>query len=122
MTTVLVVDDNAEHCELVRRVLGARGYDVAVAPDAESGLDAAGRLELDMILLDMGLPDVDGQTLVGLFRRMPGLDKVPIVAVTAWPQETARRMVEVYGCNGYIGKPIRVADFASQIAEYLRRS
>jgi two-component system cell cycle response regulator DivK len=119
MATILVVDDNPEHCELVRRILGARGHAVLAAQDAESGMEVATAHTPDLILLDMGLPDVDGPTLVGLFRRAPGLENVPIVAVTAWPPETARTMAEAYGCNGYISKPIQVVDFANRIAGYL---
>lgn len=121
MSTVLVVDDNTDHIELVTRVLTARGYTVLTATDAETGLLAATDQHPDLILLDLGLPDFDGQTLVGWMRRVPELSQTPIIAVTAWPQETARKMVEVYGCDGYISKPIRIADFASQISSYLRR-
>ncbi len=120
MATILVIDDNADHCELVNRVLTAYGYDVLIAGDAETGLKTAVERRPNLILLDLGLPDVDGQTLVGWMRHIPVLAHTPIVAVTAWPQETARKMVEVYGCNGYIGKPIRVADFVNQVAAYLR--
>jgi two-component system cell cycle response regulator DivK len=122
MTTIVVVDDNAEHRELVSRVLTARGYSVLAAEDGESGLTLVTERRPDLILMDLGLPDIDGQTLIGIIRRLPGLEQTPIVAVTAWPQETARHMVEVYGCNGYIGKPIRVADFPRQIAAYLHIS
>ena len=48
----------------------------------------------DLILLDLGLPDYDGQTLAGWLRAKSVLDATPIVAVTAWPQETAKAMVE----------------------------
>ena len=121
MPTILAVDDNADHLELVRRVLTARGYHVLTAGDAETGLQTAIDHRPDLILLDLGLPDADGQTLVGWMRSVPELSHTPIIAVTAWPQETARKMVEVYGCDGYFSKPIRIADFANQIASYFPR-
>jgi len=118
---VLIVDDNPEHRELTGRVLAARGYEVWTAEDAETGLQMAVARRPDLILLDLGLPDVDGQTLVGLLRQVPHLSDTPIIAVTAWPQETAREMVGAYGCTGFISKPIiRISDFANQIAAYLR--
>jgi two-component system cell cycle response regulator DivK len=121
MSVILVIDDNHEHLELVNRILTARDYTVVVAGDAETGLQAAVDHDPDLILLDLGLPDVDGQTLVGLIRRVPELTDTPIIAVTAWPQETAREMVEAYGCAGYISKPIvRIADFVNQVAKHLR--
>ncbi len=118
---ILVIDDNAEHRELVRRTLTARGYCVFLAPDAETGLQLAIEQQPDLLVVDLGLPDVDGQTLIGHLKHMAAFADTPIIACTAWPEETARNMVEVYGCDGYISKPIRTANFATRIAFYLRR-
>jgi two-component system cell cycle response regulator DivK len=120
MSRILYVEDFPDNAALVSKVLGARGHEVLHAPDAETGLQMARDLQPDLILLDLGLPDADGQTLAGWLRREPALANTPIVAVTAWPEETAARMVKVYGCSGYISKPINVAKFADQIAVYLR--
>ncbi len=119
MARILYVEDFPDNAELVRKVLTARGHEVLLAPDAETGLQMATSQQPDLILLDLGLPDADGQTLAGWLRHTPALAAIPIVAVTAWPEETAARMVKVYGCNGYISKPINVAKFAAQIAAYL---
>jgi DNA-binding response OmpR family regulator len=119
--SILVIDDNAEHRELVRRTLTARGYRVFLAVDAESGLQLAIEQRPDLLVIDLGLPDVDGQTLIGQLKHMAMFADTPIIACTAWPEETARSMVEVYGCDGYISKPIRTADFANRIASYLGR-
>jgi two-component system cell cycle response regulator DivK len=120
MPKILVIEDNPDSAELEKRVLAARGYEVLEAPDAETGLRLAVDQQPDAIVLDLGLPDADGQTLVGWMRRVPALAHTPIIACTAWPEETARKMVEAYGCDGYIRKPINVATFAEQIAAYLR--
>lgn len=119
MPTILVVEDNPDNAELARRVLAARGFVVRHAPDAEAGLQMAADEPPDLILLDLGLPDADGQTLLNWLRRLPALAHVPIVACTAWPEETAQKMVAAYGCNGYIPKPINVARFADQITAFL---
>ncbi len=121
MPSILVIDDNAEHLELVRRILTARGYRVFLAADAETGLQLAVEQQPNVLVIDLGLPDIDGQTLIGHLRHMPMFATTPIIACTAWPEETARSMVEVYGCNDYISKPIRTADFADRIASYLHR-
>ena len=118
--SILVIDDNAEHRELVRRTLTARGYQVFLAADAETGLQRAIEQQPDVLVIDLGLPDVDGQTLIGHLKHMAMFADTPIIACTAWPEETARSMVEMYGCDGYISKPIRTADFADRIASYLR--
>ena len=120
MPTVLVVEDYPDNAALVERVLKAKGYEVLLAADAETGLQMAKDHKPDLILLDLGLPDADGQTVVSWMRRIPELEKTPIIACTAWPEETARQMVTAYGCNGYIRKPINVAKFPDEIAAYLR--
>jgi two-component system cell cycle response regulator DivK len=123
MTKILLIEDILDNVELVRRALTLSGYNYEVihAPDAESGLQMALAHLPDLILLDLGLPDYDGQTLAGWLRNEPTLDATPIVAFTAWPPETARQMVESYGCNGYISKPItKVAEFVAQVASYLK--
>jgi len=120
MTKILIVEDEPDTVELVRRVLTARGYTLIHAPSAEQGLDLARAERPDLIILDLGLPDHDGQTLAGWLRDEPGLEQTPIVAFTAWPQETVRDMVESYGCVGYIGKPlVSIQHFANQIQSYL---
>ena len=121
MTTILVVEDILDNAELAGRVLAAQGYEVLKAADAETGLQLAVERRPDLILVDMGLPDVDGQTLVSWMRRMPEFASTPILAWTAWPEETAVKMVKAYGCNGYIRKPLTsIPQFAAQIASYLR--
>jgi DNA-binding response OmpR family regulator len=119
--SILVVDDNTEHLELVRRIMTARGCHVFLAADAEAGLQLAIEERPDVLVIDLGLPDVDGQTLIGRLRHMAIFAETPIIACTAWPEETARSMVEMYGCNDYISKPIRTADFADRISTYLPR-
>ncbi|MEA3338455.1 MAG: response regulator [Chloroflexota bacterium] len=118
MKTILLIEDYADNARLVMRALKPYDYRVLHAVDGETGLMMAVDEQPDLILLDLGLPDVEGQTLVSLIRNAPGLEQVPIIAVTAWPPATARRMVEAYGCNSYISKPISPKTFPSQIAAY----
>jgi len=118
MKTILLIEDYADNARLVMRTLKPYDYRVLHAADGETGLLMAVEERPDLILLDLGLPDVEGQTLVSLIRNAPGLEQVPIIAVTAWPPATARQMVEAYGCNGYISKPISPQSFPSQIAAY----
>jgi len=121
MTTILVVEDLPDNAELADRVLSSQGYEVLKASDAETGFQLAVERQPDLILVDLGLPDVDGQTLVGWMRRMPEFAHTPILAWTAWPEETAAKMVQAYGCNGYIRKPLTsIPQFMAQIAAYLR--
>jgi two-component system, cell cycle response regulator DivK len=118
MTTILIMEDDAHQSRLMRRLLEHAGYHVLVAPDGESGLLTAMTAVPDLILLDMGLPDLDGQTVAGLIKGSSSLCKVPLVAVTAWPQDFAAEMATAYGCDGYLSKPINARLFAEQIAAY----
>ena len=121
MTKILLIEDVPDNAELVRRALSASGYEIIHAADAETGLQLALAEIPDLILLDLGLPDYDGQTLAGWLRNEPMLDATLIVALTAWPEETAKQMVESYGCNGYISKPIiKINEFISQIKSFLK--
>lgn len=118
MMDVLYIEDIADNASLVQRVLTSQGYTVHWAATAEEGLTMAEANPPELILLDLGLPDIDGQTLVGYLRQVPSLAGIPIIAVTAWPEETARMMVTAYGCNGYISKPIDVRQFISTVNSY----
>jgi two-component system cell cycle response regulator DivK len=123
MTKILLVEDIPDNAELVRKALSGRDYEIIHAPDAETGLQMALTHIPDLILLDLGLPDYDGQTLAGWLRAESVLDATLIVAVTAWPEETAKKMVESYGFDGYICKPIiKVGEFVSKIDSYLKVS
>ena len=120
MTTILQIEDNQANKILVERVLSRHGYRLLHAADGESGVQLALDETPDLILVDMGLPDVDGQTVVTLLKQIPSLEKTPIVAITAWPEEKALEMARRYGCDGCIVKPIDIKQFPDQVAAYLK--
>ena len=121
MAKILLIEDMVDTVDLVSKALASNGCEVIHAPDAETGLKMALAQLPDLILLDLGLPDYDGQTLAGWLREEAALAATPIIAFTAWPQETARQMIESYGCNGYIAKPIgKVSEFVAKVKSYLK--
>jgi CheY-like chemotaxis protein len=103
----------------MKRLLEVNNHTVIHAADGETGLQAAMEEHPDLILVDLGLPDIDGQTLVAHMKRIPELKNTPTVAVTAWPEETAREMARVYGCDGFISKPINTRTFPEQIGSFI---
>ncbi|MBN1221162.1 MAG: response regulator [Anaerolineae bacterium] len=121
ISKILLIEDNLQNALLVKRLLEARGHQVLHASEGETGLTKVFEEIPDLILVDLGLPDIDGQTLVTLIKRAPELKDIPVVAVTAWPEETAREMALAYGCNGFISKPINIRAFPDQIAEFLNK-
>jgi two-component system cell cycle response regulator DivK len=121
MKKILLIEDVADTAELVRRILTARGFEFIHASDAETGLQSALDCRPDLILLDLGLPDYDGQTVAGWIHNERDLLSTPLIAFTAWPEETARDMVNSYGFDGYISKPIiNVNAFAERVASFIK--
>ncbi len=119
MKTILQIEDNLANKILVERVLSRFDYQLLHAADGETGVTIAIEESPDLILVDMGLPDVDGQTVVTLLKQIPDLQNVPIVAITAWPSDKAMEMAQRYGCDGCITKPIDVKSFPDLIKAYL---
>lgn len=118
----MIIEDNPQNALLMKRVLQVHNHQVIHRDEGEAGLQAAIEEVPDLILLDLGLPDIDGQTVATFIKRTPALENIPIVAVTAWPEESAREMAEAYGCNGFISKPINTRTFPDQIAAYLTKT
>jgi len=121
MPRILLIEDISDNAVLVKKALGSQGLDVVWVDTAEAGLQQARAQKPSLILLDLGLPDMDGQTLVSYLRKEPDLRDVPIIVVTAWPEETARQMVEAYGCDAFIGKPLNVRQFIQTVNHFLSR-
>ncbi len=119
MKTILQIEDNTANKLLIERVLERFNYRLLHAEDGETGFNMALEEKPDLILVDMGLPDIDGQTVVTLMRQVPELKDAAIVAITAWPADTALEMALRYGCDGCITKPIDVKTFPAEIAKYL---
>lgn len=119
MSLIVVIEDNAQSARMAEKLLTKAGYKVMLAEDGELGLTLVFENHPDLILIDLGLPDIDGQTVIALIRQQADLQQVPIIAFTAWPQETAHDMATAYGCDGVIVKPIDTRTFADQIATYL---
>jgi two-component system cell cycle response regulator DivK len=115
MAKILYVEDIEDNLTLVQRILASQGHEFLSANNAEIGLEMALSNQPDLILLDLGLPDSDGQTLSVWLRGEPALENVPIIVLTAWPEEVARHTVEAYGLDGYLCKPISLKELIQTI-------
>lgn len=120
MARIVVIEDNPQSARMAAKLLRIVGHDVILAEDGETGLAAVMENLPELVLMDLGLPDIDGQTVIALMRQQPDLAAIPIVAFTAWPQETAHEMAHAYGCDGVISKPIDTRTFAQQVAAYMQ--
>jgi len=121
---ILYIEDEPGNRMLVKRVLEAEGFSVMEAADGLAGLEMAARMhqELDLILLDINLPEIDGYDLAKRFRSTPGLQKMPILAVTANVMHGDRERTLEAGCDDYIQKPIDVDQLPDQVRAALSKN
>jgi len=103
---VLIVDDNEDAAEMLSTVLRLAGHDVHTVHDGLAAVDAAKRFHPEVILLDIGLPKLNGYEAAKQIRAQQGDDKIAIVAVTGWGQEADRRRAVDAGCDAHWVKPV----------------
>jgi len=120
--TVLYVEDNPDNRNLVQRVLNSEGYRVVEAGNARQALSQLEHGGIDLILMDISMPEVDGYALTARIKAMPSLAHLPIIAVTANVMRGDRERSLQAGCDGYIQKPIDIDTLAQQLERFLARS
>jgi two-component system cell cycle response regulator DivK len=118
VTHIVIIEDHPDNARLAEKLLKHAGYTVSLAEDGETGLQMALEQLPDMVLIDLGLPDVDGQTIAAMIRRNPNMKSAKIVAFTAWPEDRALQMAKAYGCDGVINKPIDTRNFSAQVEKF----
>ncbi len=116
---VLVVEDDGETRRALVRELGARGYAVEEAEDAAAAQRRWEARRPDVVLLDLGLPDLDGLTLVTRFRRDAG---TPIVILSGRYEEREKVEALEPGADDYVTKPFGVAELHARLRAALRRA
>lgn len=103
---ILVVDDNIDAAEMLAMLLEAKGHVVERAFNGRDGLAAASAFRPDAVLLDLGLPDMEGHEVGRQLRKTEGARRMMIVAVTGWGDEVHRRATKEAGFDEHIVKPI----------------
>jgi CheY-like chemotaxis protein len=115
---ILVVDDNVANLRLFELLLRST-YAVETATNAEEALAAVCRCKPDLILMDLGLPDIDGLTLTRRLRTAYTNGVPLIVALTAYAMIEDRDRAMAAGCDGFISKPIDTRTFSMTIEQHL---
>jgi CheY-like chemotaxis protein len=110
---ILIVDDNVDNAESLSLLLRLKGHDTALAFDGEAALSQARTFEPDVVLLDIGLPKIDGLEVCRRIRLEPWGGAMKIVAVTGWGQEGDRRRSTQAGFDHHLVKPIEYSDLAA---------
>ena len=121
MTNVLVAEDNPVNRELLRELLEARGYNVTEAPDGQEALRMIKQAHPDILLLDIGMPILDGFAVMRRIRENPSLATLMVLAVTAYAMQGDRENVLNAGFDGYLSKPINARDLANEIERLLHK-
>lgn len=116
---ILYIEDNLDNQRLVQRILGNQGYHVVVANDGPSGLALAREMMPVIILVDLGIPGLDGYETTTRLRSLIHLHNVPIVALTADGSPGARERALVAGCDGYLVKPIDPRRLPMVVSEFI---
>lgn len=102
----LVVDDVSDVTEMLSVLLRHAGYEVVTADSALAALDAAGKHQFDVIISDIGMPEMNGYDLAKALRSQPGYETVPMVAVTGYSMFDDRERSLKAGFNAHLTKPI----------------
>lgn len=118
---ILYIEDNPDNRLLIRRVLQAEGYEVVEAIDGQTGMQRAAEVQPDLILMDINLPEIDGYEVTARLKQLPGLSRIPIIAVTANVMKGDREKTLAAGCDGYIQKPIDIDLLPGQIERFLKK-
>jgi two-component system response regulator MprA len=115
---VLVVEDDEEIAQVLQRSLRLDGYEVRLAGDGETALDAASAYHPDLVILDLGLPRLDG---IEVARRLRAADDVPILMLTARDAVEARVEGLDSGADDYLVKPFERQELLARLRALLRR-
>jgi signal transduction histidine kinase/ActR/RegA family two-component response regulator len=112
----LVVDDNADVAASQAQLLRMLGHEVETANGGEQALRIAARYRPEVVLLDLGMPGMDGFEVARALRRMPELDEALLIAQTGWGQEEDRRRTAAAGFDAHLAKPVDVDALMQEIA------
>ncbi|HET8874624.1 MAG TPA: response regulator [Gaiellaceae bacterium] len=119
MTRILVVDDEPQILRALGTNLRARGYDVELAPTGEAALTIAARKHPDLVILDLGLPGIDGTEVI---RGLRGWTAVPIIVLTVRETEGDKVAALDAGADDYVTKPFGMDELLARLRAALRRA
>jgi len=119
--TVLIVDDNIDSAQTSLWMLDLMGHKAAVAHEGVTALEIARDLEPDVVLLDIGMPGMDGYEVCRRLRQMPGMKNKTVIAQTGWGQESDRQKAFAAGFDHHVTKPVSL-DLLTQLLSDIRRT
>ena len=115
---VVVVEDNERNMKLFRDVLHASGYRTLEAATGERAVELVFEHRPDLVLMDIQLPDIDGVEALARLRADERFSTVPVLALTAQAMEGDRERFLAAGFDGYLSKPVNIAEFVATVKRY----
>ncbi len=119
---VLVVEDSAVIRRLIEVCLRPTNVEVVMREDGPSGLEAARTEQPDLLVLDIGLPEMDGWQVLDHLRQDPAMQSLPVLVLTAHAEEESRRRADEGGADAFVTKPFQPNDFRQEVVRLLERS
>lgn len=119
---ILIVEDNEKNMKLFRDVLTASGHRTLEATTGEQAVELATAHSPDLVLMDIQLPDIGGVEALGRLRTDERTAALPVVALTAQAMDGDRERFLAAGFNGYLSKPVNVADLLAAVKHYCERA
>jgi two-component system cell cycle response regulator DivK len=116
---ILLVEDNEQNRYLATFLLEKSGYSVIYARTGKEALRLAQKEKPDLVLMDIQIPEMDGYEAAKQLRTLPGLESVPVVAVTSYAMLGDRDKAMKLGFVGYIEKPISTETFVADIGQFI---
>jgi len=118
---IMVIEDDDDNMELIKFLLNKADYEVLTASDGHKGLKLVTEKKPDLVLLDLAIPGIDGWNLAKHIRENPEIAHIPLVAVSAHALPRDRDEAMEAGCNGFLTKPLDVANFVANMESYLKK-
>ena len=119
MSKILIVEDNEMNRDMLSRRLTRRGYEIVVAQDGQEGLDKMRSETPDLVLMDMGLPVLDGWQATSRAKASEDISGIPVIALTAHALEQDRVKALEAGADDYDTKPVTLSRLIEKIENHL---
>ena len=119
MKTIVVVEDERHTAELLQHALETQGYKVECAHTGTAGIEKIKAVKPSLIFLDIGLPGMDGWSVLEILKSSEKLKDIPVLMCTAENQMSDIEKADKFGVSGYITKPIRISRVVEKVKEIL---
>lgn len=116
---ILIVDDGPRTREMYSMLLRKRGHEVEAAPDGRTGIEAVERFRPDVVLLDVGMPGLNGFDTCTRIRELPAGKEIVCIAVTGWAQDEIQQRVDESGFDGILVKPAGVQEILQLVTQLI---